>query len=210
MATSLPLGIVSLKAEGAYSADKLYKKGMWVTSSGSSYAYIHPTPAAGVPVTNTSHWLKIAEKGDKGDKGDKGIQSINRTSGDGTPGSTDTYTILYNDGTSSDTFTVYNGADAPSLAGVHQYVIRWDKVNSQCTRMGDASSITTTITNFCHRGAVNASYDNPFDKLYPWKYRKLCKVNRAAYAALDAGSPITDAVTMWEGEPGLALDGTAL
>ena len=95
-----------------------------------------------------------------------------------------------------------------SMANVHQYVIRWDKVNSDCTRMGDAASITTTITNFCHRGEVNASYENPFDSLYPWKYRKLCKVNRAAYALLAPGSPVTDAVTMWEGEPGFALDGT--
>ena len=205
MATSVPLGIVSLKAEGAYAADKLYKKGMWVTSSGSSYAYINPTPAAGVPVTDTSHWQQIAEKGDKGDEG---IQGIHRTSGDGSPGSVDTYTVTYNDGNKDFTFTVYNGADAPALSGVKQYIIRWDKVNSQCTRMGDAASITTTITNFCHRGAVNASYDNPFDNLYPWKYRKLCKVNRAAYALLAPGSPITDAVTMWEGEPGFALDGT--
>ena len=205
MATSVPLGIVSLKAEGAYAADKLYKKGMWVTSSGSSYAYINPTPAAGVPVTDTSHWQQIAEKGDIGDEG---IQGIHRTSGDGSPGSVDTYTVTYNDGNKDFTFTVYNGADAPALSGVKQYIIRWDKVNSQCTRMGDAASITTTITNFCHRGAVNASYDNPFDNLYPWKYRKLCKVNRAAYALLAPGSPITDAVTMWEGEPGFALDGT--
>lgn len=57
------MGIVSLKAEGAYSADKLYKKGMWVTSSGSSYAYINPTPAAGVPLTDTSHWQQIATMG---------------------------------------------------------------------------------------------------------------------------------------------------
>ena len=63
MATSVPLGIVSLKAEGAYAADKLYKKGMWVTSSGSSYAYINPTPAAGVPVTDTTHWQQIASVG---------------------------------------------------------------------------------------------------------------------------------------------------
>lgn len=100
------------------------------------------------------------------------------------------------------------GQITSGLPAVRQYVIKWDKVNSDCTRMGDAAAITTTINNFCHRGAVNASYDNPFDNLYPWKYRKLCKVNRAAYALLAPGSPITDAVTMWEGEPGFALDGT--
>jgi hypothetical protein len=185
-------------------ADPPYSKHDVVFDNGSSFRYINDTPS-NEPTSSTSHWQQIAAKGDQGNQG---IQSINRTSGDGTPGSTDTYTILYNDGTSSDTFTVYNGADAPDLSGVKQYIIRWDKVNSQCTRMGDASAITTTITNFCHRGSVNASYSNPFDSLYPWKYRKLCKVNRAAYALLAPGSPITDAVTMWEGEPGFALDGT--
>jgi len=205
MATKTDLGYAGFVLDGPYDAGKLYHRNMVVDANGGSYAYKHNTPAAGIPVTDTSHWQQIAEKGDQGNQG---IQSINRTSGDGTPGSTDTYTILYNDGTSSETFTVYNGADAPALSGVKQYIIRWDKVNSACTRMGDAAAITTTITNFCHRGEVNASYSNPFDNLYPWKYRKLCKVNRAAYALLDSGSPITDAVTMWEGEPGFALDGT--
>lgn len=66
MATAIPMGIVSLKAEGAYAADKLYKKGMWVTSSGSSYAYINPIPAAGVPLTDASHWQQIAAQGTTG------------------------------------------------------------------------------------------------------------------------------------------------
>ena len=199
------LGAVSMSAGGVYNPETVYKKYKVVSANGGSYMYINSTPAAGVPVTDTSHWQQIAEKGDPGHLA---IQNISRVSGDGTPGSTDTYNVTYNNGTGEYAFTVYNGADAPSLAGVHQYIIRWDKVNSQCTRMGDAAAITTTITNFCHRGEVNASYDNPFDNLYPWKYRKLCKVSRAAYAALPAGSHITDAVTMWEGEPGFALDGT--
>lgn len=76
MATALPLGIVSLKAEGAYSSDKLYKKGMWVTFSGSSYAYINPTPAEGAPVTNTTYWQQIAVKGDKGNTGDTGDSGV--------------------------------------------------------------------------------------------------------------------------------------
>ena len=63
MATAVPMGIVSLKAEGAYAADKLYKKGMWVTSSGSSYAYINPTPSTDVPLTETTHWQQIASIG---------------------------------------------------------------------------------------------------------------------------------------------------
>lgn len=93
--------------------------------------------------------------------------------------------------------------------GIKKYVARWDKVNSQCTRMNDASAITTTTTNFAHRGAKNGSYDNPFDKLYPWSSRKLCKVDRAAYKTLkDTGKNIFDSVTAWEGEPGFVLDGS--
>ena len=38
------------------------------------------------------------------------IASIERTSGDGSAGTTDTYTITYQDA-STDTFTIYNGSD---------------------------------------------------------------------------------------------------
>ncbi len=48
-------------------------------------------------------------QGAKGDTG-KGISSIARTSGSGTAGTTDTYTITFTDSTTA-TFTVYNGAD---------------------------------------------------------------------------------------------------
>lgn len=40
----------------------------------------------------------------------RSIKSIVRTEGDGTPGTTDTYTITYTDN-ESDTFTIHNGAD---------------------------------------------------------------------------------------------------
>lgn len=40
----------------------------------------------------------------------RGIKSIERTSGNGSPGTTDIYTITYTDGTDTK-FTVYNGAD---------------------------------------------------------------------------------------------------
>lgn len=45
--------------------------------------------------------------------GGRGIVSIERTSGDGSPGSQDVYTILYTDNTTS-SFTVYNGKDGVS------------------------------------------------------------------------------------------------
>lgn len=106
------------------------------------------------------------------------------------------------------TYTDAEVAALETAIGSHLYGIRWDKTNSQCVRFGDAEFITTTITNFAHRGSVTVAYFNPFDSRYPWSGRRLCNVNRAAYAALPAGSPITDAVTAWEGEPGFALDGS--
>ena len=203
--------------KGAYSALTEYSLLDWVTDSGNSYLYINETPSTGTALSTGTHWLMIAEKGDQGIQGIQGIQgltgngiaSVLRTAGNGAPGTTDTYTITFTDGNTT-TFTVYNGADGTyiQMPLIRQYIIRWDKVNSQCTRMGDAAAITTTITNFKHSGSVNASYSNPFDSIYPWKYRKLCKVNRVAYAALVAGSPIEDAVSAWEGEPGFVLDGS--
>lgn len=48
-------------------------------------------------------------QGEKGETG-KGIVNIEKTSGDSSPGTTDTYTITYSDNTTS-TFEVYNGKD---------------------------------------------------------------------------------------------------
>ena len=60
-------------------------------------------------------WKNIgAINGIKGDDG-RGIVSIIRTSGSGTAGSTDTYTITYSDTTTS-TFNVYNGKDGAAGA----------------------------------------------------------------------------------------------
>jgi|GEM_PF-5511362 len=47
----------------------------------------------------------------------RGITSVNRTSGTGAPGTTDTYTITYSDSTTS-TFQVYNGANGTGTGDV--------------------------------------------------------------------------------------------
>lgn len=68
-----------------------------------------------VYVWSGTEWKNIgAINGIKGDDG-RGIVSIIRTSGNGTPGSTDTYTITYSDTTTS-TFSVYNGKDGAAGA----------------------------------------------------------------------------------------------
>lgn len=57
-------------------------------------------------------------KGDKGDPGadGRGIVDVKRTSGNGSAGSTDIYTITYTDNTTS-TFSVYNGTNGVSDTG---------------------------------------------------------------------------------------------
>ena len=90
--------------------------------------------------------------------------------------------------------------------GVKKYIVRWDKSNASCTRLGDAADITTDISHFAHRGSIDPDYSNPFDSLYPWSHRKLCKVDREKYKAIyEAGGNIMDAITLWEDEPGFAL-----
>lgn len=83
----------------------------------------------------------------------------------------------------------YKDLAAVGVVGVHRYGIRWDKVSATCTRLYDAADITTTTTHFCYRGSVDASYSNPFDDLYPWKYRRVVNTDLAAYQQYLAGNP---------------------
>lgn len=55
---------MGFKPMGAYNPANENKYGEWYTHEGGSYGYIYPTPSTGVPVTETSHWQQIAEKGD--------------------------------------------------------------------------------------------------------------------------------------------------
>lgn len=86
------------------------------------------------------------------------------------------------------------------LSNARHYTARWNKTNAAMTRLNDAAHITTTVTNFCHRGSVNPNYNNPFDKIYPWSGRKLCNIDIDAYRALTEGQSITRAVKAWEGD----------
>ena len=51
---------------------------------------------------------------------DRGIVSIERVSGDGSPGTVDTYRILYSDDTATE-YTVYNGSDGKNFAILGYY-----------------------------------------------------------------------------------------
>jgi hypothetical protein len=89
------------------------------------------------------------------------------------------------------------------------HFITWDTVNAACVRGGASAHITTTTTNFAHRGTVNPNYDNPFDSIAPWSERKLCNVDIPTYRAVyAAGGNLLDCVVAWEGDPDFKLDGT--
>ena len=95
------LGRVAIVPQGAYSAAVEYKKLDLVNGAGGAYLYVNDTPSTGAALTDTDYWQNLVGNG---------ITSILRTTGDGSPGTTDIYTITYTDATTA-TFTVYNGQD---------------------------------------------------------------------------------------------------
>ena len=88
----------------------------------------------------------------------------------------------------------------------HRYVVRWDKKQAKCTRLYDAATISTDATHFCYRGSVDSAYSNPFDDIYPWSHRKLCKVDKAKYKELyEASGDVLESITKWEDDPEFKL-----
>ena len=106
---------------------------------------------------------------------------------------------------SASTDTEYPSAkctyNAIAAQRAEKYTAVWDKVNAQCTRADSAAGITTTITNFCHRGTVNASRSNPFDSIYPWSAIGVCNISIDLYRALASGGDIRDCIVSWLGDP---------
>lgn len=144
--TSTKLGRVSLVPRGAYDAAAAYNRLDIVEYEGSSYLVLADGTAGVTPEAGPFYML-VAEKGDPGAAGATGatgdtgpsgadgvgIQSIVRTSGDGSPGTTDTYTITLTDGSTA-SFTVYNGANGaqgPAGADGTSFVIsgRYDTLS---------------------------------------------------------------------------------
>ena len=93
-----------------------------------------------------------------------------------------------------------------STLNAHHYTAKWNKTTAQMTRLNDAAFITTDITNFAHRGSINANYSNPFDNIYPWSGRKLCNIDIDRYRALVAGESLTKCVKAWEGDVDFSYD----
>lgn len=64
LADDAVLGSVRLNYKGPHNPATEYRFNNWVSANGGSYVYIYPTPSTGVPLTDTSHWHQIADKGD--------------------------------------------------------------------------------------------------------------------------------------------------
>lgn len=114
--TSTNLGRVSLVPRGEYDPTAQYRRLDIVSYNGSSYLALRNLQ--GVTPADGADYMLIACAGEDGAPGADGadgapgnsIASIERTSGTGAAGTTDTYTITMTDG-SAYTFQVYNGAD---------------------------------------------------------------------------------------------------
>lgn len=108
MVTSTNLGRVSIVPRGAYIPSETYNFLDLVQYKGSSFLVLHDNVQNVAPV-NGQDYMLVVERGTPGAIGNS-IQDITRTSGNGAPGTTDTYTVTLTDG-SQTTFQVYNGKD---------------------------------------------------------------------------------------------------
>lgn len=134
--TSTRLGRVSLVPRGAYDAAAVYNRLDIVEHEGSGYLVL-ADGTTGVPPEAGPVYMLLSARGDrgapgapgtpgaKGDTGPQGktgtgVRSIEHTAGDGSPGTTDTYTITMTDGSTA-VFTVYNGADGTSFTVLGRY-----------------------------------------------------------------------------------------
>ena len=75
----------------------------------------------------------------------------------------------------------------------------WDRTTNLLTRTRNAKGITTDTTNFCHKGTINANYDNPFDKIYPWAEMVVCNVDLTKYRS--GNYSLKDCITAVYGDP---------
>lgn len=134
--TSTKLGRVSLVPRGEYDPSAAYDRLDIVEYEGSGYLVL-VDGTKGVTPADGPNYMLLVERGGPGQPGDRGpqgvpgapgspgadgagIQSVQRTAGDGSPGTADTYTITLTNGTTS-AFTVYNGADGTSFTVLGRY-----------------------------------------------------------------------------------------
>lgn len=134
--------------------------------------------SATAPTTRGSYtWYQY--KGAQGDKGDQGesIATVIQTGGDGSPGSTDTYTITLSDGTVAGTFSVYNGLNGTGAVATVNGILPDGSGNVELTgpdigvspsgstpladQSGGAIGSSTDYARADHRHPMNVSQATP-------------------------------------------------
>lgn len=199
MATTTNLGRVGLVLKGDYNAQTAYVKLDVVSYQGSAYAAKGPT--TGHVPTDKTYWQPLTDISAALTACSDAASAATAAAGQANEAATKANELV--------TVVDQLAEDVQRIdwkTGVKKYIVRWDKKTAKCTRLGDAAEITTDTSHFAHKGTVDPQYSNPFDNIYPWSHRKLCKVDRAKYKAIfAAGGDIMEAITMWEDEPGFAL-----
>lgn len=117
------------------------------TSTGATITITDKSGTTTATVTNGTNGSngangKDGEDGKDGKDG-RGIKSVARTSGNGSAGTTDTYTITYTDNTTS-TFTVYNGANGKTPVKGTDYFTTADIneiVNAVYAKIADGNGV---------------------------------------------------------------------
>ena len=149
MKVSTNLGRVSLVPRGGYDPAAAYARLDVVRYGGSGYLVLRPV--RGVTPADGEDYMLLVQSGKPGDPGNNGssIASIKRTSGNGAPGTTDTYTVTLTDGSTS-AFQVYNGADGTGAGDMSKFI--YDPQNKSTDvfayvddKIGDIGAILDSI-----------------------------------------------------------------
>jgi hypothetical protein len=177
-------GIQGVQGETGPAGSNAYVHIKWGTSATpatlldtpNEYIGIASTSSATAPADYTGYsWYQW--KGLKGDTGEtgltgetgatgatgNGIASITRTSGNGAPGTTDTYTITFTDATTA-TFTVYNGADGEGSGDMLKATYDPTNINASAFNVDNHVSGTTnkvyTATEQTKLSGIEAGANN--------------------------------------------------
>lgn len=200
------LGNVGVLYVGAYNSSTQYEYLNCVTYNGSSYVCVNQNGVTGVTPGTTNDWQLSAQKGDTGGQGIQGEQGIQGATGNGiqsiektsSNALTDTYTILFTDG-SSTTFEVENGKGIVSI----EKTSTEDNVDTYTITYNDNTTSTFTVTN----GEVTKEQLENERKISDNKYAKALKTqvtdveNIQIYAENDVvddliikGAPLTQEI----------------
>lgn len=152
------LGKVSVTPKGTWANNTAYDILDIVAYNGSSYIAIQDVPSSGVPLSNTSYWLMIAEKGDGGEITSA---SASISGGYGTPGVTVTAGGTAHERTLAFAFTNLVGKGISSITQTTTSSVSGGTNIITCT-LTDGNSVTFAVLNGTDGDAINIapSYDS--------------------------------------------------